>query len=227
MQEQIVKNGCSGKCCEGFTLPFSKNEFDRMMEAIKIHRALSEDEKSLRLKADWNYRPKYLRDDGTIGSAYENDEIEQIYNMVIYLGKTNHNPNDIGGNHTAISELFKYARCIPEDEQITKEDFLKGYNSEHREWHLLEENGEITMNYYTCKNFDIEKRICKIYDQRPKMCRSFGRGCKYESCGFEAKRKLEEEKLISEILAKETKRLSFIGDEEEDLIIDEETNKQQ
>ncbi len=42
---------------------------------------------------------------------------------------------------------------------------------------------------WTCKNFDKENRLCKIYDERPNMCSGYpdGKECHYEGCGFEEK----------------------------------------
>lgn len=38
---------------------------------------------------------------------------------------------------------------------------------------------------YTCQHFDIEERICKIYDQRPGLCRRYPDvECHYEGCKF-------------------------------------------
>lgn len=43
--------------------------------------------------------------------------------------------------------------------------------------------------HYRCKNFDTEKRICKIYEDRPQMCRNFPHSskCQYKKCTWKPK----------------------------------------
>lgn len=179
MEEKIVKNGCNGKCCESFTLPFSMSEFDRMMIAVQEHNEM------VRTNTDdsvYIQPPTFLKDDGTVSKCYGNSDIEQIYDMVIPLGKSLINPNQINAAHSTISERVKFALGVPEEEPLTEVDFKK-FNTAWQEWSSLID-GEVYVDLYTCKNFDTEKRICKIYDTRPGMCKSFGRGCCYESCNF-------------------------------------------
>lgn len=166
--KSIVSNGCSGKCCEQFSLPFSITEFDRMIEAID------------------KGETTYIKDDGRITRSYKPPELMQIREMIIPLGKTLIDPQIL---HSTKSERVKFWMCIPDDEPITQKDFdrLSVLNWQLHEWiHLID--GELYSDVYTCKNFDTEKRICKIYDDRPQMCRVFGRGCTYENCGFEINR---------------------------------------
>lgn len=171
MSDQIVKNGCNGKCCEKFTLPFSFEELERM------------------ILANTNSELAYVRDNGDRGSVYNRPDILQIRDMLIPLGKTEIDPQI---SHSLVSERIAYQLSVPEGEPILLKDYNK-LSSNWKEWLRLID-GKIYYNVFTCKNFDTEKRICNIYDTRPKMCKSFGHGCKYEGCSFDTDRIKEEQR---------------------------------
>lgn len=37
----------------------------------------------------------------------------------------------------------------------------------------LDGNEGVALNWFTCKHFDTTTRLCKVYEQRPRMCRDF------------------------------------------------------
>jgi Fe-S-cluster containining protein len=37
----------------------------------------------------------------------------------------------------------------------------------------LDGDGTIPVNWFTCKHFDTTTRLCKVYEQRPSICRDF------------------------------------------------------
>lgn len=55
--------------------------------------------------------------------------------------------------------------------------------------------GESEKGYwYTCKHWDQETRLCKIYEQRPQMCRNYPYSSPCTHCGWENEEFLEEQK---------------------------------
>lgn len=154
---EIVKNGYNGKCCEGFTLPFNPEEFKKHNEAVDRGEDF------------------IIKDDGQVFRTFNDNEREKIRNMIIYLGTTNVDPQRL---YQTLNERYNYARNQPEDTLFTLED-LNRLNQ--KTWDSLVD-GEIVVNLYTCKHFDTVKRICTNYEDRPMMCKSFGKGCSYEGC---------------------------------------------
>jgi Fe-S-cluster containining protein len=60
-------------------------------------------------------------------------------------------------------------------------------------------------HWFTCKNWDEETRLCKIYEDRPQMCRDYpyGKECQH-GCGLECgvpseeRQKIREEKIANQ-----------------------------
>lgn len=75
------------------------------------------------------------------------------------------------------------------------------------------EEGQET-HWYTCKNFDTETRLCKIYEQRPQMCRDFNKDW-YHACGVK-KCKLPPHPRPPEVTGKKMK-LSIVEEEQHEL----------
>lgn len=166
-REQIVVNGCAGKCCENFSFPYSPDELDQLIEAIE------------RGETGYTFTTK----EGESKKLIRDPEVNKIKDMLIYLGASKVDPQNTIYTH---SELYRYNLCIPDDEPITKPKDLNYAQERYWEWHHLKD-GEIYGHTYTCKHFDTEKRICGNYEDRPNMCKNFGRGCKYEGCSFDNK----------------------------------------
>jgi Fe-S-cluster containining protein len=74
----------------------------------------------------------------------------------------------------------------------------------------LNGNGEVTENeshWYTCKNHDKATGLCKIYEQRPPMCRNFDpANCDFHKC------RLHKQALATQVLkyAGETREKEFL-----------------
>lgn len=170
-----VINGCAGKCCERFTMPFSLEELKRNNEAVT--RGDSE----------------FLSDSGIMKRALNDNTRDMVLDMLIPLGYEIYDPQT---PFVTFVEAAKWALCIPDDEPLTKADFqrAKRYTGGDLEWERFCEDGEMRIHHYTCKHFDTEKRICNTYETRPNMCHHFGRGCHYEGCGFTALLQIEAEK---------------------------------
>jgi len=163
--QDIVTNGCSGGCCETFTLPYTLEEFDLMIESYDKN------------KEEYYFKARNKKDNFRV-SVRNIDEIRQIRNMIISLGESEINPK----NNKTYNELY-----LPKtkDKVITQEKIVGGFKVK---------NGVIFGLHYTCKNFDTTKRICKIYETRPRLCRSFPSGgvCDYEKCNFNKVKKESE-----------------------------------
>lgn len=168
-----VVNGCNAKCCENFSFPFSPEELQQMTDVIETDHIAS----------------KFTTPEGRELRIIRDPEVEKIKSMIIYHGPTQVDPQK---PYATIGELYRIDNKIPEDEPIVKPENLNYHMQRFWDWHFIK-NGEIYAHTYTCKHFDTEKRICGDYENRPNMCRSFGRGCAYEGCGFETVRKMEEE----------------------------------
>jgi Fe-S-cluster containining protein len=69
--------------------------------------------------------------------------------------------------------------CRPEDKQILEMVIYLGYSD-------VNGNGDrdpTKSHWFTCKNFDTVTRLCKIYETRPIMCRSYNESCR-QACGY-------------------------------------------
>lgn len=198
--EQTVINGCNGKCCENFSFPFSPDELQQMVEIIQSGEDVNE---------FFNSYGKKIR-------VMRDPEIEKIQEMIIYLGPSQIDPQE---PYATIGERYRFQNYIPEDYPITMPENIKPHMQKFWQWMFIKDN-EIWGHTYTCKHFDTEKKICNNYEDRPNMCKSYGRGCKYQGCGFETIRKMEEDKYWSD-LAKTNQELTGIEESFDDQASDE------
>ena len=67
---------------------------------------------------------------------------------------------------------YKEIEAIANYLHLTIEDFAKKYLIRAKNRYSLKEF-KVKELGYACIFFDIEKRMCKIYDVRPKQCRTF------------------------------------------------------
>jgi Fe-S-cluster containining protein len=103
-------------------------------------------------------------------------EIAYIADMLIPLGLSNISV-ETGERHIDIIKKWPGWENVEltENTELDKGRFYK--------------DGEVWANYFTCKHFNTEKKICNAYNQRPYLCRSFGNAdpaCRYKGCGIVA-----------------------------------------
>ena len=157
MREEIVKNGCSGSCCEHFTFPFTLDEMANMYQAF--------------LKD--GYAGKWFDRHGNQRNVpNEMEEMPHIMDMLIYLGTL---PYDDNG------KLYNDGWG---GEPVTREELKKRIGTDYR--YDIEE-GILKVPHYTCKHFDKVNKICTDYENRPGFCRRYGPGCDRKCCTFEKK----------------------------------------
>lgn len=87
-RRQIVKNGCVGSCCEGFTLPFYVEDLVLMKEAQN------------------KGQQKFTDSIGVIRRVITNNDVDKLIDMLIFKEHTNINPN--GGHQPNIEEKENY-----------------------------------------------------------------------------------------------------------------------
>jgi Fe-S-cluster containining protein len=162
-----VINGCSAKCCENFPMPFSPEDFIANDKAIEIGNFL------------------FTKSSGIQVQVIRDPTRQIVQDMIVHLGLSQVSPET---PFCTIGEEYRYKHCIPDDEPLVQSQLKTG-----KDW-LTVIDGELYINTYTCRHFDIVNRICTIYETRPNMCRNFGRGCKHASCSFDALLKQEQEK---------------------------------
>lgn len=143
MRKDIVKNGCSGKCCEKFTFQFTLEQIDRLIEL----KEKGEENKEVR-----NRMGEFVRIE-----KHQMDELKQVRDMLIYLGASDINPK------TGISFNDEMIKAGIKTEEFVQEKFPTSIVKE----------GKVHVHTFTCKHFDKENKICTIYENRPNMCRSY------------------------------------------------------
>lgn len=161
-RSEIVRNGCSGGCCEAFTMGPSLEDLDLLIESRKKWIA---DTTSVSTPPE-----AVFCSNGYMRFPPDLEELEKLREMLIPLGRVETDP----ANGKTFNEVLEY--------DPAKHTDIIVHN--HSRGHYYIENGVLTTNLYTCKHFDKESRLCKNYDNRPDMCRSYGRTCGYEGCTF-------------------------------------------
>lgn len=157
IQPGTVINGCVAKCCECFTLPVTPNDLQKM-------------------KDRWVEDPENIKDDKIMmENGYERyplpiNELDNLMDMLIYLRITPIDPA------TGISINESSSSSINSDGTIN-------HNTSHGHFTMID--GVLNANTYTCRHFDKDKRICSNYENRPQLCRNYGRGCQYQGCNFD------------------------------------------
>lgn len=169
-REDIVVNGCVGKCCECFTLPLS---YDEIQQLNKITNKEFENGDLL---------SGIRSENGKFWYPPNKEEINKIAEMLIPLGKTNIDPQE-GNNEKTFKEVYELKLKVTEQPNIKNEDGT--WNLEALGYFFSsDENNELYSNIFTCKHFDKENKICLNYDNRPTLCSSFGitNQCRYKDC---------------------------------------------
>ena len=153
MEEKEISR-CTGHCCENFVFTLSPAEVERLKAAIK------------------NNDETWKRDNGEdkFTETYDTPENNMILDMVIFKGEVSVNVN----GDEDIDALMKAKYEKAED----KEWFVNNAMSKG----FAQRDGKWIMYNYTCKHFDTETRNCKVYEQRPNMCRTCPSVCNYKGC---------------------------------------------
>lgn len=158
-RDKIVTNGCIGSCCSSFLLPISYEDFKNL---------LKEDIKRLK---NPKRKPKTVQCfNGVKLNPATHDEMVKLNEMLIPLGTTTISPEQ----NISYDEIIKEYKKNGLEESILQLRQRTG----------IDENGNTFAHIYTCKHFDAENKICTNYDNRPNMCRSFGRKCNYQGCSY-------------------------------------------
>lgn len=199
-RSEIVTNGCSGACCEKFTLPVTMNDLHAMKaewNRVNGNRAKLTPEEKEKVISDYHNSagahadPKYFTGRITCSNGYERlclpeDELDKLLDMLIPLGESEIDPQ----LNISIAEQWKCS-----NPSIYKpEDVLN-----HTKGFTQMKDGKLINLVYTCKYFDKENRICTNYENRPWLCQNFGSRCAYTGCGFTQKLKEAEEKVLKEM----------------------------
>lgn len=171
---EIVTNGCSGGCCECFTLPLSIEDIDKMLDAYTHNESIGYDvEKHYR----WEDRDKFpdrieriKRYNGLEIGLPPKKELLKLKDMLIPLGETDICPQE----KTSWTE--KYQKDIESKLCEINTYKLSGH------YNITFDNFKITAKIFTCKHFDTVNKICGNYENRPQLCKDFGKHCKYENC---------------------------------------------
>jgi len=185
MERKQVTNGCSGKCCEKFTLSGTLEDLKLMKAELQRVREFAE--KVEKGELEYNLSMSEQRVEFSNGYKVwpiDEEELDKLIDMLVYIGVTENDPQ------TGLS--IERLNCLYHDVQ-TNEEIL-----EYSSGHMFIQNDKVVSHIFTCKYFDFDNKVCTNYENRPKLCRNFGRGCKYEGCGFSRqyyKEQLENEKL--------------------------------
>lgn len=179
MERSQVTNGCSGSCCESFTLPATMNDLHKMKEEwdkINLHREnkVQYGHSSLQLITCESGHQMY---------PCNEDELDNLIDMLIPLGRTRIDPQ--------FDQEFK-VRCS----HMKKEDGT--WDTKKMQGWIYPEGEDLYSNIFTCRHFDKVNRVCGNYENRPIMCRNFGTTCEYKGCGF-----VETLKVLDEIRKEE------------------------
>ena len=83
----------------------------------------------------------------------------------------------IGQSQEELAQLAIDYPDDPDSQEIAKMVILLG-PSDHQE-------GKVGGFWYTCKNWDDQTRLCKIYESRPQMCRDYPYSSPCVNCGWE------------------------------------------
>lgn len=167
-REEIVTNGCSGGCCQEFTLPVTIGDLKLMKDEY--------DKKDV----DENYEIKsVICHNGVSMKVADREEVEKLLEMLIPLGQTQNNPQDgLPLSHHCFGHWKK------EDATVDK---MRESQLRNRSGVTIHDDGKVTVNIYTCKHFDIVQKICTNYEKRPNLCKKFGYKCQYKGCEFTSK----------------------------------------
>lgn len=158
-RELVVTNGCNGKCCSGVFFPYTIEELKRIKEAKENGTSWIDDKG----REQVNIYPK----DSVVTYDY-------LIDMIIPLGYSTIDPETGRTFRQCEEQSGKW-----EGQEITDEKLNHGKR--------LRDDGEIEGYIITCKHYDVDRKICKDYENRPGLCRSFGTSCKYEGCTCAAK----------------------------------------
>lgn len=173
-RKQIVINGCSGGCCEAFTLPVSFEDIENMMKQYEI----SDENKE---------QSKVICYNGIERWPISQGEGQKLIEMLIPLGEYTIDPQT-GKSFTEIQQdVLKYYL----DKGLEGEELKKAFiNHNHHGFNnlIIKEDGglQVTQQVFTCKHLDKEKKICTNYENRPNLCKSFGTDCRYSGCHYAA-----------------------------------------
>lgn len=166
-KDKIVTKGCSGNCCEKFTLPVTIKDLFKMKLSFIEQRLESAEKETYINNVTLN---SVICDNGYKRYPAPEEDVDKLLEMLIYLGRTNICPQ----SEIPFDRLY-YKQIISKND----EELLLSSNG-----HFIINNGNIEANIYTCKHFDKEKRICTNYNNRPQLCKSFGNECHYKGCNY-------------------------------------------
>lgn len=93
------------------------------------------------------------------------EEIDKLLDMLIFNGDSNIDPHS--------------GKVCMDDKRYDK---LVSDNN----WYV-KKGEKYFMRTFTCKYFDKINRVCGNYENRPLLCRSFGKECSYKGCNFAKK----------------------------------------
>jgi Fe-S-cluster containining protein len=199
-REEKVTNGCSGACCERFTLPVTIADLQAMKaewNRVNTNRNLLTDDEAKfvidgykstdKISDDFSAK-RILCTNGYSRLPPLESEVDKLLDMLIPLGETEICPQE----QKPFSEL--YSGVIDGYHSL---EYFKSFTNNHFN---VTEDKNITAFIYTCKYFDKENHICTNYENRPELCKSFGNNCKYKGCGFVQKLKEAEEKALMEAM---------------------------
>lgn len=182
METNCVTNGCTGSCCEKFTLPVTIADLQKMKaeyERVKNFRLYNPNQ----ISSETELR-KIMCENGFERFPTGEIEIDKLLEMLIPLGVTNIDPQ-----HQQDIATYKEFDPVKHTADMVL-DKTRGHNF------ISPDGKQILTNIFTCKHFDTTARICTNYENRPTLCKSFGDECAYKGCGFVEKLKKVEEELM-------------------------------
>lgn len=186
-REEIVTNGCSGGCCECFTLPLSIEDIDKMLDAYKHNESIGYDAEKRysysELQEKYPTRIERIeRYNGLDIGLPPKEELLKLKDMLIPLGETEICPQ----------EKINWSEYHKKDVEAKLSD-INAHNFRGH-YKVSIDNLKITAKIFTCKHFNTINRICGNYENRPQLCKDFGSNCKYENCTCSQKIAEEREK---------------------------------
>jgi Fe-S-cluster containining protein len=205
MREQIVSNGCSGNCCEKFTLPVTLRDI-RMMKLSFIEQRLEANEKEIDI--DNIELKKVLCDNGYLRYSVYEEDVDKLLDMLIPLGYSEICPQQEISFNTL---YFTYIQKYDTDEEIR--EALNNFPKVS--------NGHIVENTFTCKHFDKTNKVCTNYENRPWLCKDFGRSCNYTGCSFvkNIEHKNEQQKIANSIEDISQEDGYYLGYEDDQILV--------
>lgn len=158
IRENIVKNGCSGGCCECFTLPLSFEDILAAKNELEFRE----------LNPTKEFKP-IVKFNQSIHYPVKQNDYDKLLDMLIPLG---------------LSEIDPQTNENLTEKYLNNKSFIEDYVLNRVKDGNLIKDGKVKVHTYTCKYFDKENKICTNYENRPNICKNFGQQCSYKGCNY-------------------------------------------